>query len=367
VSVAEGTVRRSVRLSTASGVWIVVILVGAILASRIFVAAHRPLSWAAAAVVAAVVLDPIVDVLSRRIRRVPAVLLCFLVVGAAVLGIAYVVFADVERAVDRLEEAAPDAAASIEARDDRVGQLARDMDLTARVDDFVAALDERFGSGGGEEVIRSTALTAPAYLAGAILTVFLMSYGPRLAAAGIGQLPSRHRLRAANFLSRATARARHAGLLTLADAVVNGVLVGLVTWALDLPAPAALGLVAAVTALLPHIGILVGWSPVVLLALGLESTPVAAGLALLALALQAFDSLVVRRRIDRYVRIGLLTPFVVVLVAHAVYGVGAALFGFAYAVFAMAVLDELVAEANETRTVVPGEELPAGDPAGADG
>jgi predicted PurR-regulated permease PerM len=365
-----------VRLTNASGVWIVLVLVAAVLATRVFIAAHRPLSWAAAAVVAAVVLDPIVDVLSRRIRRVPAVLLCFVVVGAVVLGTAYIVFDDVERAVDRLQESAPDAAASIEARDDRLGQLARDMDLTARADDFVEALDERFGGGGGEEVIRSTALTAPAYMAGAILTVFLMSYGPRLAAAGVAQLPSRQRLRTATFLSRATSRARFAGLLTLADAVVHGVLVGTITWALDLPAPAAIGLLAAVSSVLPHLGILIGWAPLVVLALGLESGPTAGVLALVALGLQAFDSIVVRRRIDRYVRIGLLTPFVVVLLAHAVYGVGAAIFGFAYGVFLMAVLDELVAESKATTTLLPGElpteqlpgqDLPAGGLTGADG
>jgi predicted PurR-regulated permease PerM len=383
VSVIQGTVderpgnRRTVRLTPTSGVWIVAVLVGAVLASRVFVAAHRPLSWAAAAVVAAVVLDPVVDLLARRIRRVPAVLLCFLVVGASVLGIAYLVFDDVEQAVDRLEESAPAAAASIEERDDRLGQLARDMDLTARADSFVAALDERFGDSGGEEVIRSTALTAPAYLAGAILTVFLMSYGPKLAGAGVAQLPSRHRLRAATFLSRATTRARHAGLLTVADAVANGVLVGLVTWSLDLPAPAAIGLLATVAGVLPHLGILLGWAPVVVLALGLESGPVAGIIAAGAVGLQVLDSLVVRRRIDRYVRIGLLAPFVVILLAHAVYGVGAALFGFAYAVFAMAVLDELVAEAGDTTTVLPGEpptatlpghdDLPTGGGGGADG
>ena len=38
---------------------------------RVFVAAHRPLSWAVAAVAAAVLLDPIVDRLAVHIRRVP--------------------------------------------------------------------------------------------------------------------------------------------------------------------------------------------------------------------------------------------------------------------------------------------------------
>ena len=72
-------------------------------------------------------LDPIVDRLATRIRRVPAVLLTFLAIGAIGVGTAYLVFDEVEQAVDRLEAEAPKAAAAIEDRDDRVGELARDF------------------------------------------------------------------------------------------------------------------------------------------------------------------------------------------------------------------------------------------------
>jgi len=357
VAAPERTVR--VRLSTWSGVLVVVMVVGGILAVRIFVAAHRPLSWAAAALVGAVVLDPIVDVLARRIRRVPAVLLCFAVVGTAVLGIAYLVFDDIDSAIDRLQVAAPDAASEIEARDDRLGQLSRDLDLSGRVDDAVAALEERFGSGGGEQVIRSTALTAPAYVVGAVLTVFLMSYGPRLGQAALEQLPAHRRRDAAIVLPRAARRARHAGLLTVADAIVVGILAGLAAGLLDLPAPAALGLLAGTVAVLPHLGILLGSAPILLLALGLESGVAAAVLLVGAVGLQAADSFLVRPRLDRQVRIGLLAPVVVFVLAHAVYGVGAAVFGYAYTVFGLAVLDEASGRDRERGS--------AGEPAAVDG
>jgi predicted PurR-regulated permease PerM len=345
-----------VRLSIWSGALVVAMAVAGIAAVRIFLDAHRPLSWAAAAVVGAVVLDPIVDVLARRIRRVPAVLLCFVVVGGAALGIAYLAFDDIDRAIDRLQEAAPDAAARIEARDDRIGQVGRDLDLAGRVDDAVDALEDRFGSGGGEQVIRSTALTAPAYLVGAILTVFLMSYGPRLGRAALDQLPAARRDHVAVVFSRASRRARDAGLLTLADAATIGTAAGLAAWLLDLPAPAALGVVAGSMAVLTHLGIILGALPVLLLTLGLRSGTAAVVLAVATIALQAADSFLVRPRIDHHVRIGLLVPVVVLVLAHAVYGVGAAVFGFAYAIFGLAVLDELLEEAGS-----------AGDPAAADG
>ena len=72
------------------------------------------------------------------------------------------------------------------------------------------------------------------------------------------------------------------------------------------------------------------------------------------IGLQVVDSLFVRRRIDHFVRLGLLTPWVVVVLAHAVYGVGAAAYGLAFAVFGLAVLDELAADDAPSDGDTPG-------------
>jgi predicted PurR-regulated permease PerM len=358
VATSEGTVaRRTIRLSPAAGVSLVAAVVLTWLLVRTFVAAHRPLSWAAAALVAAVLLDPVVDRLATRIKRVPAVLLCFVVAGGAVLGVAYLVFDDLDRAVGRLQEAAPGAAERIEARDDQVGQFAQDLHLTDRVDDAMAGLQHRVGSGG--EVIRSTALTAPTYLVGAILTVFLMSYGPTIGAAALEQLPERRRRKVGDTLVAAARRARSAALLTLADCFVVGVLVWLVALLLDLPAPAAVGLVAGLVTVLPHLGIVLGSLPLILLTLGMNSGAQAVVVAVGVVALQAFDSIVVRRRINELVRLGLLAPWVVVLLAHAVYGVGAAAYGLAFAAFGLAVLDELAKDDAPSDGDTPGALAPS--------
>lgn len=331
--------RRTLRLSPTSGVLIVVACVAGLLAIDVFQAAHRPLSWLAAAAALAVAFDPVVDRLEPRIRRFPAVLLCFLSAGAAVLGLAYLSFDDLDRAVQRLEEAAPEAAQRIEERDDRVGQLSRDLGLVQRIDDAVAGLNDRVGS--GDEVIRSTALLAPAYLVGAILTVFLMSYGPRIAGAAVEQLPVDRRARVSDVFVRAANNARSALLLTLADAVGVGLLAWLASYLLDLPAPAVLGVLAGLFAVLPHLGIVLGSIPVVLLSLGFQSFAAALLVLAVAVVLQVLDSAFVRREVDRHVQAGLLTPWLVVLLAYDVYGVGAAVFGLAYAFLALAVLDDL--------------------------
>ena len=139
-------------------------------------AAHRPLSWAAAAAVVAVLLDPLVGVLGRRISRPLAVLLVLLVVGGAVFGVVYRAIDEINNGLDRMGEAAQEAAVDLQERDDNVGDLARDVEARRRVDDFVDALEAR--ATGGDEVLRSTAGTAPTYLSAPSSRSSCMSYGP---------------------------------------------------------------------------------------------------------------------------------------------------------------------------------------------
>jgi predicted PurR-regulated permease PerM len=337
-----GTVeRRRVRLTGAAALTIVGTVVGLIVAQRMFVAAHRPLSWAAACVVAAVILDPIVDRVAALIRRGPAVIVTFLAVATLVVGITYLVFDDVERALDRLQEVAPDAAAAIEGRDDQVGQLARDFQLGDRVTDAVASLDERVT--GGDDVLRSTAGTAPTYFVCAILTIFLMSYGPRIARAALDEERDlMRRARIAHIVGPAVTNARQAVLLAVVEGLVVGLVVGSIAALLDLPAPSAIGFTAGVLSVLPYVGLVLGSIPLLLLVLAFQSLPTAAVLLVGIIVAQLVDSYVVRPRMGRQsVDIGLVVPWVVAVVGYSVYGVGGAVFATIYAVFGLAVLDRL--------------------------
>lgn len=321
--------------------WIVGTMVGLIVARRVFIAAHRPLSWAAASAVAAMLLDPFVETLAVRIRRVPAVLLAFTAVGVVAVGTTYLVFGDVQNAINRLQVAAPEAAAAIEARPDGLGQVARDGQLGERVDSFVTVLEKR--ATGGADVLRSTAGTAPTYFVSAVLTVFLLNYGPRIAAAALNQdrdADRRRRVEAITVL--ALRRTRRAVVLTVGVALLLG-LVGtsLANW-LQLPAPAALGFAIGVMALLPHVGLVVGSVPLLLLTVGNRSGAMGLALAVAVVLVQIVDSVVVRPWIARRsVHIGLLVPWVVALLGYAVYGIGAAAYGTVAAVFVLAVLDQV--------------------------
>lgn len=339
-----GTVeRRLIRLTPAAALTIVGTIVGLIVAQRVFVAAHRPLSWAAAALVAAVLLDPVVDRLAVHIRRVPAVLITF--AGLAVLGVGttYLVFDEVEQALDRLETVAPDAAETIEARTDRVGELARDFELTDRIRDGVSALNDRVT--GGDDVLRSTAGTAPVYFVCAILTVFLMTYGPRMANAALLQERDLvRRARIAAVVGPAVRGARAAIVFAIAEALWVGLAVGALSTLLDLPAPTALGVTAGILSLFPYVGLTVGSIPMLLLTLGFRSLFAAAVLLAVVLVVQLIDAMVVRPRMaQRSIEVGLAVPWVVALLGYAVYGIGGAAYSVAFALFGLAVLERLEA------------------------
>jgi predicted PurR-regulated permease PerM len=157
------------------------------------------------------------------------------------------------------------------------------------------------------------------------------------------------------IVGAAVARARRAIVLTVCLAAGLGLLGAAVALWLDLPAPSAAGVAIAVAAIFPHVGIVAGSVPLLLLTLGFRSGAMALVLLGVVLVLQAVDSVVVRRHIARRsVHVGLLVPWIVALLGYAVYGVGGAAYGVLLAVLAVAVLDRLEA-ANEARTAGSGD------------
>ncbi len=356
-----------VRISGRSAVLAVVAVVLVIMAQRLFVSAHQPLSWAVAAGIVAVLIDPIVDVLDRWFPRILSVIIALLVAAAATWGVIYVAFDDLSTGVERLADSARDAADELEARDDRIGRAAQDVDASRRVDLFADALEERVT--GTDDVLESTAGTAPTYFIGGILTLFLMSYGPRLARSAVDQLPDPGTRRDVEaIVTSALRRSRRAILLTVAEGVVVGLAVAGAATLLDVPSPAALGLAAGVMAMLPHVGLVLGTLPLILLVLALKPDIVTAVTVAVVLACQVGDSFWLRRRVARRsVHLGLLAPWVVALVGYEVYGVGGVAYGLALAVFFLAILDELGRRQPRTAPADDGGAStgPAAAPAGA--
>jgi predicted PurR-regulated permease PerM len=350
--------RHRVRLTVTTAVVIIGAAALAVIVRDIFQAAHRVLGWAAAAVVVASLLELPILILARHIRRVPAVVVTFLGVAAVALMLVYGIFDDLQTEIDRFAEAAPEAAATIEARDDRVGQIAQDLDLSARTERLVEEIDERFGGGGGEALLASAG-SLPTYLIGAVLTIFLMSYGPQMVMGTLAQIrDERRRVAVADVLGRALVRARGAILAALAQGILVGVGAWLICEALELPAPVIVALVSGLLGLIPYLGIVLASLLIALLAAGFVSVTSAAVILVAAIGLQVLEARWIRPGVDRAtMRIGPAVPWIVGIVGYSVYGVGGALYGTAYAVFALAVMDAIavhrraaqIAEAVEAR------------------
>jgi putative permease len=334
--------QRHVQLTPLTAVIIIATAALAVMARDMFHAAHRVIGWAAAAVVVAALLDLPIGLLARKIGRVAAVLLTFVVLATVVLGLIYGIFDNLDTQADRFRESAPEAAAKLQARTDRVGEFARDLQLEERTVQLADDIEKRIGGGGGKALL-TQAGTLPTYLVCAILTIFLMTFGPRLIQGGLAQIEDQQRRAAvADVLGRALVRSRGAIFAMLAQAVLVGLLVYAVCKALDLPAPIMIGLLGALLGLIPFIGIGLAALPVALLALAFASVRDALLILAVGGLLQVLEALWLRPRVDRAtMRIGAAVPWLVGLLGFAVYGIGGALYGAAYAVFALAVVDAL--------------------------
>jgi predicted PurR-regulated permease PerM len=336
-------------------------LLAVVVGRNVFEAAHRIIGWGVAASVVAVLLTPLVQLLDRWLPRPLAFLGTFVAVLVAAVAIGYGIFGDLRTQVDRIREAAPDAAANIEERDDRIGELARDIGLTDRVDAFVEALDERVGSGG--EALASAALSFPPYFVSGILTIFLMIYGERIVRAGVDEIRDPHRRRRVHRAVTDTARRGRRYILT---AIAQSVVVATTVWAgchlLEVPAPVVLAVIASVLALVPYLGVVLAWAPVLLLGLGFTSVARVAVVAAGVVALQVAEAWWWRPRVDAAtLHVGPFVPVVVGLLGFEIYGIGGALYGVALAVFVMAFADA-VSEDDEPVPTPVDEFEPDPDP-----
>lgn len=210
-----------VRFTWTSAVLAVGGAIAFLVARTAFVSASRVLSWAAAAAVAAVFVEPFTTWLGRYVPRVLAVLFAIGFIGTAVAVSIIGSVDDLDGEVARLQRTMPDAIAELEARDDEVGRIATEIDLSTRAETFLDALDARVGS--ASDALVDNASAVPVYFVSAILTVFLLVYGPRIAAGAVDQLPPRfHPALMADVVERAMHRARR----TLAAMLVQGLVVG---------------------------------------------------------------------------------------------------------------------------------------------
>ena len=313
-----------------------VLVVGAVVTAFVlagaFELAHRTVGWVVACSVVALLIDPVVTAVSRVLPRWLSVIVVLLLVMAAIAVLVTGLASDLVDSLDDLKENAPVAAQSLQERYDWLERV----DVATRVGDFVEDLDSQVRKDAVSEAIG----TAPTYVVTGILMLFLLAYGRRYFDGFADQFGSVRRDRIRRVGHDAATRGRRYLLVVIGQSILNGIVIGLTCWVLDLPAAFSLGFLSGVLTVLPLIGVIVGGIPALLLAFGLDGWSTTLWLLLVLLVLQTVEAAVVRPIVDpRTVRVGPTIPIIVALLGFELYGVGGAIYGIALAVIGLAALD----------------------------
>jgi putative heme transporter len=323
---------RRLRLSPGGAAALVGAVVIAVLLQRAFVAAHRTIGWAVACSVVALLLDPVIQFLDRTLPRWLAVVGSLLAVVVLAVAVGYLVVRQLSSSVAVLRDSAPEAARRLESR----FKLARDMEVGSRVSLFVEDVNARINKAALKRVG-----TAPTYMVNGILTLFLLAYGRRYVKGGLAQIRDLgQREKMARVVRRGLVRGRNYLLIAVAQAIVITALADLVFRLLDFPADFVLALLVGVVGTIPYFGYIVGGLPALLVAFGFRGSWPALGLFIGLAALQAFEGLWFRPRIDRKtVPVGAFFPLAIGLVGFEAYGGGGALYGYALVAIGISVFD----------------------------
>lgn len=322
------------------GLLVTVMICGVVVVSNVFTAAHQVIGWAVAASVIALLLVPVVGWMDRHMPRPLAIMLTFVAVVALAIGVTWLYSSSVLDQVNELHKSGPQIAAGIEGRGDRLGTVAREISLSNQVEVLTSRLDERTGSRG--DALRSAAFSAPPYFVAMILTIFLLLFGRRMVQGGLDQLSPARRDRLRPAVADATRCAQAYVWASIAQGVASGAAIWVVGSMLDVPAVGLLALFGALVAMVPYIGIVLGWLPLLLLGVGVAPGFEVFLAALVSASLQLVEALWWRRKIDeRSLHVGPAVPVVVAVLGFGVYGIGGALYSCVLAVVGLALADQL--------------------------
>ncbi|MET0909834.1 MAG: AI-2E family transporter, partial [Ilumatobacteraceae bacterium] len=301
------------------------------------------LGWAIASIVAAVLLTPLVGFLDRFLPRALAFVLVLLAVAAVGLGVRAAYVAELQGQVDYLAAEGPEIAKSVEARQDRVGDVAREIELVDRVTELTERLQERIGT--PSDVLRDAAMAVPAYLVCFILTIFFLVFGPEMVRAGLRRFGGDRR----EELDHAVRGATRATQLQVGAALVVAATVGLTIWGvgewLGAPSPGLFALAGAAFAIVPYVGIFVAFLPVVLVGLGVASWYEVLGVGVLASVLQYVEATRWRPFVDRRsLYVGPAALVISAALGYVIYGFGGMVVLGVCTVFALAVADQVATD-----------------------
>ena len=328
------------RFTPRSAVLAVVLFGVAFAALGVVSHSQRVIGWILAATALAGLLHPACERLRRFMPNGLAVMAVMLLTIGLAGVVAWGAVGGIVRETRVLQKAAPKRAAELE-HSKRFGNLARQFKLVERTKRLVKEAPEKLRGGTPAEAIRSATTRGLAFLATAVLTLFLLLHGPTMARAGAQQIADpRRRARwqriAVNSYRRAFGYARG----TILMGVAAGVVAFVAARVAGVPGAAPLALWAGLWDAVPLIGAFVGALPIIALAAADDPTK-ALVLALVFLGYELVESFVVEPVLERRtLRVGPFFTLVGGFAGLELYGIGGALMALLVITVVMAVLDE---------------------------
>ena len=310
-------------------------LIGAVVAGyvlqRTFVLAHRTLGWAVACAVVALLLEPLVQKLSRVLPRVIAIIGSVVSIVAVAVFVVFQIVRELTASVKTLREVAPLAASRFESR----SRIASDLHLADAIKSFTDQLMKDLN----QETV-SRVRTAPTYVITGVLMLFLLVSGRHYIESGVGQIRDeqrRERFRAGIEIGLTRGRNR-LGLFIFQVFVVTIVGLSLFNF-LELGASFILALLLGLASLMPYVGLPIGGVPAVVIAYGFHGLGSAIAVGAFVLGLACIDLVWWRPLCDRRtLDVGLFVPLIATLIGYQLYRIGGAVYGYALSVLALALL-----------------------------
>jgi putative heme transporter len=333
----QGWTARRVRASWSSVLLAIVAIVAVLVARGVFIAASQPIGWVTAAAAVALVLAPVVDLQSRWMPRVAAILTTLVAAAALVASVGVALVLEVQDQLGQLRDELPAAAAELEAGQGPDGVF-RQLGLESLVQDLVDQASERVSP---TPTIDDAVGTVPAFLVSGVLVVFMLVWGRTMFEGVQRQISDPERREwVAGWIEHSAQLSQQ----YIVGAVLVGVLVAAagtgLAYVVDLPTPLVLGVVLGAASVIPYFGILFGAVPVLLLTAASEPHLVVIAVAAALIGLQIAATLTTRLVVEaRSLRVGPAVIVVATLIGSDVYGIGGALVALVAGIVAVAMIE----------------------------
>jgi putative heme transporter len=346
----------------AGGLALLALLVAAVLAGVLLIdRGSQVIALVAAGIGTAILLQPALRWLDRRIPSALAYIAVVLGFVLGTVGLLALVTWDLDRQASALSAALTDAVDEFR-EGSLAARVAESLDLATRIGSAFDGAAARWVI-GTDDPIAIAGLVAKVVVV-AVLAAFMLSGGDQIIASAIATV-RRTSIRQTLHTMRRVGAARGGSFVrrTMAVSAAHGMLVAVAAWLVDLPGPVSLGAWAACIVTVPIVGGPLAWLPVV--GVAWAEGRHAWWLVALAVAMVVADRWIRRTWVQQVLRLGPLLTLVGLVGGYVVLGLSGAILGLLATAMVAAVLaeqataaGEALAELIDDRPISPADEQP---------